>query len=266
MWRGHARNRQSAMRQGTLLGVTALTPFRVCHHGLAAEFVERNVLGRVARRARRRHRGKYPLRIGHGPLQHLHAAHRSADNAKQRIDAEAVEQHRLRAHHVGNGHDRKIQPPWLAGGRVGRSRPGRAHAAADDVGADDEVTVDVERQPVADHVLPPSRLARHRMHVCDMLIERQRMADQNGIGALGVELAIGLVGDLERREIDAAVELQRLINSELGNLRRGVVELLQAILGLDRGTHNRLQLCHLITGPAARQVSRTELRPIKNPA
>ena len=234
--------------------------------GLTAEFVECNVLRRMARRAGRRHRGKYPLRIGHGPLQHLHAAHRSADHAKQRVDAEAVEQHRLRAHHVGDGDDGKIQSPRLAGRRVGRSGTGRAHAAADDVGADDEVTIDVERQPVADHVLPPSGLARHRMHVCDMLIERQRMTDQNGIGALGVELAIGLVGDLERREIDAAIELQRLVDPEFGDLRRGVVELLQAILTLDRGTHNRLQLCHLITGlPRGRSLEQ-ELRPKKNPA
>ena len=67
--------------------------------------------------------------------------------------------------------------------------------------------IGVERQAGADHGVPPARLAGHRMHIGDMLVERQRVADQDRIGALGVELAIGLVGDLERREIDAAIEL-----------------------------------------------------------
>ena len=131
-----------------------------------------------------------------------------------------IDQHGLRAHHVGNGDDREIQSPQLAGRGIGRGRPGRAHAAADHVGADDEVAVGVERPARADHGLPPAGLAGHRVHVVDMLVAGQRMADQDGVGAIGVELAIGLVGDLERREIDAAIELQRLIDAELRHQRR----------------------------------------------
>ena len=47
-----------------------------------------------------------------------------------------------------------------------------------------------------------------------MLIAGQRMADQNGVGTLRIEFAVGLVGDLERRQIDAAIELQRLVGAE----------------------------------------------------
>ena len=68
-----------------------------------------------------------------------------------------------------------------------------------------------------------------------MLIAGQRMADQDGVGAVGVELAVGLVGDLERREIDAAIELQRLVHAELRDLRSRMVRLMGAILAMDRG-------------------------------
>ena len=50
-------------------------------------------------------RGEHPLRIARTPLQHLHAAHRAAGDREQRGNAEVIEQHGLRAHHVANGDD-----------------------------------------------------------------------------------------------------------------------------------------------------------------
>ena len=183
--------------------------------------------------------------IGRGPLQRLHAAHRAADHAEQRLDAEAIDQHGLRAHHVGNGDDGEIQPPQFAGGRIGRGRPGRAHAAADHVAADDEVVVGVERPAGADHGVPPAGLAGDRVHIIDMLVAGQRMADQNGVGAVRIQFAIGLVGDLERRQIDAAIELQRLVHAELRELRTRMIRLMGPILGMDRRARYRLHVCHL---------------------
>ena len=207
--------------------IAPVMPVRIGHHGLPAEFVKRDVLRRMACRAGDRQRREHALRIGGGPLQHLHAAHRAADHAEQRLDAEPVEQHGLRAHHVGNGDDRKIQPPGLAGGRIGRGRTGRAHAAADHVRADDEVSVGIERPAGTDHDFPPAGLAGQRMHIGDVLIAGQRMADQNGVGAIGIEFAIGLIGDLERREIDAAIELQRLVDAELRHRRSRMIGLVR---------------------------------------
>ncbi len=189
-------------------------------------------------------RREHAARIGRGPLQRLHATHRAADHGKQRVDAQPVQQHGLRAHHVGNGDDREIQPPQFAGGRIGRGRPGRAHAAADHVAADDEVTVGIERAARADHRLPPAWLAGHRMHIGDVLVAGQRMADQDGVGAVGVEFAIGLVGDLERGEIDAAIERQRLVGAEQRDQRTRMVRLLRPLGGADRRARYRLHLCH----------------------
>jgi hypothetical protein len=52
------------------------------------------------------------------------------------------------------------------------------------------------------------------------LVAGQRMADQDGVAALGVEPAVGLVGDRHRAELGAAVQLQRGRGRELGALAR----------------------------------------------
>ena len=82
------------------------------------------------------------------------------------------------------------------------------------------------------------------MHIGDVLIQRQRMADQNGVGAVGVQFAIGLIGDLERCEIDAAIELQRLIHAELYHRRGRMIGLVGAILAVNRRTGYRMHVCH----------------------
>ena len=51
----------------------------------------------------------------------------------------------------------------LAGRRVDRRRAGRAHAAAEHVGADDEVAIGVDRPARADQRRPPARLAGDRI-------------------------------------------------------------------------------------------------------
>jgi hypothetical protein len=48
----------------------------------------------------------------------------------------------------------------------------------------------------------------------DVLVAGERVADQHRIAARGVERAIGLIGNLERRQIDAGVEPQRLVEPE----------------------------------------------------
>ena len=73
-----------------------------------------------------------------------------------------------------------------------------------------------------------------------MLIAGQRMEDQDRVGTLGIEFAIGLVGDLERRQIDAAIELQRLVQAEHRHLRTRMIGLARALLRVDRRTWYRL--------------------------
>ncbi len=84
-------------------------------------------------------------------------------------------------------------------------------------------------------------------HIGDMLIKRQRMADHDRVGTLCIERAIGLVGDLERRQIDAAIEPQRLIGAERRHQRTRMVGLVRTFLGMDRRAWYRLHVCHLGT-------------------
>ena len=111
----------------------------------------------------------------------------------------------LRAHHVPDGDGRKIRPPRPAKPaprRIGHftARPGGAHAAAKHIGADQEIPICIERFARTNDVFPPARLAGDGMVFGDILIARQRMADQHGIAGCRVQPPIGAVGDRERRD------------------------------------------------------------------
>ena len=184
-----------------------------------------------------RQRREDALGIARRPLQHLHAAERAAGDREQRLDAELVEQHRLGAHHVAHGDHRQVEAVDAVGRRVGRGRAGGAHAAADDVGADDEIAVGVDGAAGTDHQAPPAGLAGHRVDAGDVLVAGQCVADEDGVGALAVELAIGLVGDLQVGEVAAGIERERLVVAEAGDKARRVVGL---VAGVGRpGAHRR---------------------------
>ena len=118
----HSRDRESAPRIGALCEIATVPPFRVRHHRLPANLVKGDILRRMARRRCDRQCREHPSRVARAPLQHLHAAHRAARHGEEGADAEMVEQHGLRAHHVANGDDRKIETPWHPSLRIGRSR------------------------------------------------------------------------------------------------------------------------------------------------
>src|SRR5207248_1028059 len=111
--------------------------------------------------------------------------------------------------------------------------------------------------------LPPSGLAGDGVHIGNVLVAGERMADQNGVGARGVELAIGLVGDLEWGEIDAAIEPQRLIGAEMRDRRARMIHLVRPFVGTDRGTGNRFDGNHLRPSSwfAVRLLTVTDFRP-----
>ena len=101
---------------------------------------------------------------------------------------------------------------WPVG--IERERAGGAHAAAQHVDADDEVARRIEHLARADQALPPAFLAGDGMLLGDELVERQRMADQDGVRLVGVERAVGLVGHAIGAELDAAVEPKRPLDAQ----------------------------------------------------
>ena len=67
------------------------------------------------------------------------------------------------------------------------------------------------------------------MIVDRMLIAGQRVTDENGIAALGVERAVGLIGDLQRAEIDAGIQPQRIARGKPHDQRMRLVRLARAV-------------------------------------
>ena len=104
----------------------------------------------------------------------------------------------------------KLQPVGLARRRIDVARSRRPHAAADHIGADDEEPVGVDRLAGTDDDVPPAGLARHRVSAGDELIAGERMRDEHRVRALGVQRAVGHVGDGERRKLLARIQDQRI--------------------------------------------------------
>ncbi len=75
-----------------------------------------------------------------------------------------------------------------------------------------------------------------------MLVASQRMADQDSVGFRRVQRPIGLIGDLQRPEIDASVHFQRLVGAETRHeAMRGIrLELAQSFL-VGNNCHDHLR-------------------------
>ncbi len=88
--------------------------------------------------------------------------------------------------------------------------PGRALAAAQEVRAHDVQAVGVERLARADQVVPPAAAVRVAVVAGGVRIARQRVAHEDAVGRARVELAVGLVGDLDVVQLLAGFEHERV--------------------------------------------------------
>ena len=138
-----------------------------------------------------------------------HAAHAAAGDGVEFLDAEEVQERTLGAAHVVDGDDGKIHGVRFAGGGIGRARAGGTFAAAEDVGADDEVAVGIEGEAGPDHEVPPAGAAI-LMRARDVGIAAERVEDQDGVGLVRIEVAPRLVGDRVGRKRTPAIERQWL--------------------------------------------------------
>ena len=94
--------------------------------------------------------------------------------------------------------------------------------------------------PAADHRGPPALRAGDGVAIGDMLVGRERVADEHGVRLFRIELAIGLVGDLEGCEVHPAVEPQGIVRAEMSDEARRIVDLAEAKGPDDRsGRHGR---------------------------
>ena len=230
--RRHARHGE-ARRRRFVGNICSARPYRISHDCLPANFVKRDILRAVAGRGGNCHNLLHPRRMVHRPGQRLHAAHRTTNHRRQRTDAEMIKQPRLRFHHVGDGDHREIHRERLARARIDARRPGAAHAAAQHIGADHEPMFGIDRLARPHQPRPPTGLARNGVGAGQILITCQRVAHQNRVSAIGVQLAIGFIGDGEfgqhtaarQREIPgqrhAAIKAKTFVHCGAGIMAKG---------------------------------------------
>ncbi len=213
--RHHARDGEAHARPAAGR-VVAAAPLGILHDGLPPDLVERDGL-RVLPRRRRQH--DKPLAIARpldADLQRLHPAHRAADRAVEFFHPQRVEPDFLRAHHVADADKRKRHPKRPPRRGIERRRPAGALAAARDVGTEDEKFVRVHRLARADQVVPPAGLAvGRRVAAGTMVVAAERVADEHGVVAGGVEPAVSLVAQREAGECLPALEGERLRADEI---------------------------------------------------
>ena len=197
-------------RLGLLRGEIAVVKCRIGHDRLPRDFVEGDVLRRQVRRRSDHQRVGDALRITRGPAHRLHAAERTAHDCGEFVDAEFVDQARVRIDPVFHRHERKIGAVRLAGFRTNRQRPGRAKTRPQIVYANDEKTIGIDRFAGPDHVVPPADIAAIVFVMAGHVMRSvECMTDQNRIGFFRVQRAVGLIGQIVFAQSCATGERQR---------------------------------------------------------
>ena len=210
----HPRHDEAAPRLRALRLEVAVVKIRVREDRLPRDLVERDVLRGQVRRGGDHQRVPDAVGVARRPGERLHAAEAPAHDGGPLANAEEVGEPRLRVHPVLDRDEREVGAPGFPGRRIRRQRPGRAEAAAEIVDPDDEEAVGVERLARADHVVPPADVVGLLRVVAGHVVRCiERVADEHGIGAVGIERAVRLVGEFELRQRPAAGERQRRVEA-----------------------------------------------------
>ncbi len=219
----HARHRQTLLGHDAVGVVVAAVKVGVGDDGAARHLVEGDVLRRKTGRCGDSRAVGHAAWMAQRPAQRLHAAQAAADDRSQALDAQPVEQPRLRIDPIFDRHHGETAAPRLASGGVEAHRAGGAEARTGIVGAQDEKALGVERFAGADQVVPPAyALGVACMRAGGVMAGVERMTHQHGVAALGVERAVGFIHQLVGGQLRAALKRQRLL--ERHALRRDVTE------------------------------------------
>ena len=186
--------------------VLAAVEVRVAQDGVAPDHIERQRLAGQPGRGRQRDHPARAVRMTGRPGQGLVPAERTADDRQQLADAKLIQQPPLHFHHVADGDGGEVAAVGLAGGGVEAAGAGGAAAAAQQIGADDKVAVGVNRLARAHRDVPPAGIVL-LVVLGHVRIAADGMADQDGVVARGVELAVGLVSDRDAGKLAAEFQL-----------------------------------------------------------
>ena len=146
----------------------------------------------------------------HGPLEHAHPAHRTADDggprSMPRWSARAASTATWsRTVMIGKSRSERT-PSWIE-----RRRSGRALGATQHVRTDDEELLSVDGEPRTDESVPPARREVTRSCItCGVGVARQRVQHEHGVRAISFERAPRFVSDVHASEATPAFEGETL--------------------------------------------------------
>ena len=136
------------------------------------------------------------------PFEALESADRTAYKQRGMLYAEVFGKQHVATYHVAHGYLREVSVPRFVCRGVDAERPRGPVVRAEEVGADGEVDVGVEKFAPLDRVRPP---------VGHVRVGRQRVAYPHDIAAVGVHLPECVVGDCHRGQRIAAFEREWVV-------------------------------------------------------
>ena len=209
--RDPARQREPVVGPHAVLVVVAAVEVLVLHDRRARDGAEGDVLRREPGARADHEPGAELVGVVERPLQHLHAADRAADRRERPLDAQVLQQPPVHRDEVAHGAEREAQAVRLAAGRVDRAtgpvvpwQPPSRFAQT------------TNSRSVSSGLPGPIRLSHQPRRVGVAVVAgrvrvaRQRVADEDAVGRARVELAVGLVGDLDGGQLLAGLEHERV--------------------------------------------------------
>ena len=204
----HSRDGQAYLRPVFLLVVLAAVVMRIAPNRVASDDVEGQRLIRQARRCGQRNHAPNAFRQLCRPGQCLVAANRSTHHRQQAVDSQMIEKPSLHVDHVADGDGGEIAAVRLAGRRMNAARTRGAAAAAEQIGADHEIAVGIDRLARSDNDIPPTGIIFFVVPG-DVRIAANGVANEHGIVPRRVQLAIRLVSHCHARQLAPQFEFQR---------------------------------------------------------
>ena len=117
----------------------------------------------------------------------------------------------MRVDPVFHGDERKIRAVRARSFGVDRQRAGRAKTRAEVVDADDKEPIRINRFARPDHVVPPADVLRLAgVNTGNVMRGIERVADQNRVGFVRIQRAVGFKGEIVGAQGRAAGERERI--------------------------------------------------------
>ena len=162
----------------------------------------------------------YPLGMPGGQAETLHAGQAGTNHGVQAADFKVVQEMNLRVDDISHADVGECCRVGYPCGGIDRGRSRRTITSAEIVGADDEKLVGIQCFSRSDEAVPPAGFAflrpqvaytgYRRIDACGMLTSAEGVEEKDGVALIGVQLAIGFIGERDRGKGLATSQAERI--------------------------------------------------------